>query len=484
MLLGQVRIGDNMDQKHYALLVGLLTLVIVSACSLFGPVTTRLQPTATEGEVATPYSSLGSDRFSLQPSFLADPKAVCFNHIGALTCLDGNGWHIYTPADFEFPLGLPSLLTQCPDGRTYLLMDYSLFILEGDELRRLDMDTFSTPDKIACGPGNTLWVGHYGGVSRYDGTAWSEYPFADWVSEGISLNTVDSLAVAPDGNVWITSEHVLATFDGFHWSSVEIDPAIWDDPFLRTVAIDPDGNVWVIGGASVLKYDGVQWTNVAGGGVDSFQCGSITGIAVQCLAFDAHNRVWVTTSNGIAAYDQTTNTWSQRFDEDTLNVDWIGALAMDGQGRLWVATNYGIKVFDGNAWSTYRMDTADLYANSAYEIFIQGNGPDLPALMEKAPGSVSGKLVNAESLPYAYKQVEVCLQGVQYLYGGKTPCAHQAYHVVATVAANGDFSFSSIPVGRYHLMIQVDEDTWRDWGEFVVQAGSETDLGEIESAAY
>ena len=119
------------------------------------------------------------------------------------------------------------------------------------------------------------------------------------------------------------------------------------------------------------------------------------------------------------------------------------------------------------------MHTADLFANSADKVIVFGDGPQLPALAPKTPGSVRGKLLNP---PYTNTQVEICVENVIIMYSGATPCARQPYHAVTNVAADGNFVFTDIPVGKYYLMIQEDEDTWRLGFIFEVNPGEITQL--------
>jgi len=158
---------------------------------------------------------------------------------------------------------------------------------------------------------------------------------------------------------------------------------------------------------------------------------------------------------------------------------------------LWAATDYGLYIHDGSAWTAYHTYTSDLYTNTTDAIIVLGDGPQLPALTLKAPGSVRGKSVNPDSPVYEGMQVEICLRPVlTYQKRSPSPCADQAYHALTTMDADGGFLFTDIPVGKYYLMIQIDSSTWsrmvitsaytsRLDREFEVYPGTETQLGKI-----
>ena len=424
-------------------------------------VTTRTSvPTATEKVLL------------LRPNFLQDPNTVCFIHSSeAFSCLDEAGWHVYESDRFDYPLYLPSLITQCSDGRIYL-MGGRLFQLEGEVLVELQ-DFRHSVKMLACGPGEDIWVAHYEGVSHFDGNVWTTYDAKEHFGSGESVNSVNSIAIAPQGDIWVATSESIVKFDGNNWQVFEAGAGFDEAPDPQVLNIDYLGNIWVIDGYGTLrKYDGTQWSSF----------GSPGGTMMDGLAIDKDNKIWVGTYEGISVFDQNLESWTVQYGEETFLDEDIEALRFDWQGRLWVATDYGLYVFDGSSWLGYHMHTADIYDNEASDIFSIGNGPPLLPLVQKEPGSVSGKLVNEEATVYADIQVEICLHGVIIQYFGATPCANQAYHALAPVNPDGSFSFSNIPAGKYTLMVQLDSNTWKNSKKFEVSPGKETYLRNIDSS--
>jgi ligand-binding sensor domain-containing protein len=85
------------------------------------------------------------------------------------------------------------------------------------------------------------WFGTWGGgVSRFDGTHWTNYT----TKQGLAGNVVYALERDASGVIWAGTNHGVSHFDGTQWrSQTKADGLIDDDVY--TVAMDPEGNVWV-----------------------------------------------------------------------------------------------------------------------------------------------------------------------------------------------------------------------------------------------
>ncbi len=492
-----------MRRKQHFIFAGVVMILVILACQssanlVLSPGTESLQSREifTPVKLPTPIASMDNGLLSKIPSnFLADLNTACAIHDDhALSCLDGNGWHVYEADTFDPPY-IPEVIARCPDGYTYLSVgEGEVYQLEGKTLVDTGNNTAYQGNTIICGNGNEIWTGSMYGVSQFDGATWTHHPalkiFGSSGSEGSEI--INSMAVAPNGNVWVTTNKNIATFDGTGWRVVtppgnNIFPI--SDNLRRKLIVDTNGNVWAVtendGHSQLLKYGGGQWYTFSG--PENY-------IHILFIVLDRENRVWAAThDNQIYTLDPQTNNWILQFGTRQFGVGYYALRAMqfDRQNRLWVASNYGLDIYDGSLWTTYYMHTADLYANDIDDILIFGDGPQLSALAAKAPGSVRGRLVNQDSTAYTDAQVEICLKPVKSQFSGGTPCANQAFHALATVGTDGNFVFTDIPAGRYYLMVRVSY----SWGtmmdpdlssyskdiEFEVKPGEVTQLGEIET---
>ena len=438
----------------------------------------------------------------------------------ALSCLDQTGWHVYEPDISTLlpqtpswlshlpaspwpaglvPLTIPDIFAQCPGGRVYLVLSGKLYILENGALTDIQPDGYSEVEFLTCGKDNEVWMkltnnqaegygvlrpGLGSGqsdpidlpyvISHFDGSSWRHYPVKEYLGSGEFVDLIRSIAVAPYRSIWVATADSIVKFDGINVQVFEAGKGLVEDPGTHLLAIDANGMVWVVksdGNNSILmKYDGTAWKHYPG-----------PDEHINSLTFDKENKLWAVIGwydHSIYSFDPKTNIWTLQFDKETFNGS-ILSLQFDRRGRLWALTAYGLSVYDGSKWITYQMHTADMYSNTANALIIFGNGPDLPALAVKPPGSIHGKLSNPDPKVFADKQIELCSEAVGFQYYGKTPCANQHYHTLVTVDSDGSFTFSDVPVGTYHLVIQVSTQNWMDVGAFKINAGAQTELGDI-----
>lgn len=85
------------------------------------------------------------------------------------------------------------------------------------------------------------WFGTWGGgVSRFDGSHWTNYT----TKQGLSGNIVYALETDASGGIWAGTNHGVSRFDGTQWKSrTKADGLLADDVYA--VAAGPDGNVWI-----------------------------------------------------------------------------------------------------------------------------------------------------------------------------------------------------------------------------------------------
>ncbi|MEM9536207.1 MAG: two-component regulator propeller domain-containing protein, partial [Cyanobacteria bacterium P01_E01_bin.45] len=178
---------------------------------------------------------------------------------------------------------------------------------------------------------------------------------------------------------------------------------------------------------------------------DVDQPAGVTGFAI-----DARDSEWIgSEEEGAWVYSRGGAVVQDR-DSSNLSSNQVLAIATDASGRTWLGTSWGLNVFDGREWIAYHMNTADLPDNRIVAIAVAGEGPRLPEPLAPLPGALVGTLVQAGE-PFADTLVEVCVDTLDEMRRGPSPCANQLEFYAAITDIDGQFTFSALPTGRYRL---------------------------------
>ncbi len=233
---------------------------------------------------------------------------------------------------------------------------------------------------------DSLWVGHRGGVSRFDGTT--------WVTQGTDAGRVLALLVDRNGALWVGTEQGLAylrdgtwiqftSADGLASDSVsylfeDSQGRIWagagyayeggvsvyeegawkpsdvqehlPHPYLNAMLEDDDGTLWY--GAGFSSYGGVAIHNGSGWRTLTVDDG-LAGAKVRYLFRDAADAIWVGSEyNGIVwmGPDTPASGWRTFTPKEGLAGLEVKAMLQDSQGNLWIGTEAGLTRISHDAW--------------------------------------------------------------------------------------------------------------------------------------
>ena len=301
-----------------------------------------------------------------------------------LACLDGVGWTTFDEGNSPLINGQISDIAVCPDGTTWVADSSGLVSTDGTEWTS-HRDTIGYTlqvQTIECDPQGGVWLGGYKTLAHYDGSNLTEYPIeslgtAEFVSQ------VQDFAFAPDGDLWVTTADSVATFDGVAWTYWQEGHGLKDETFFKDVIVDTKGVVWAEATSGFLRFDGKEWTSYR----PDFMW------QPQPMALDKDGHLWVGTyADGLAM--RTGKKWVRYTrDNSPLPSDKIKSLAIDAAGRVWVGTEWGLAIIDGKDWQVYHMSDAGIPDNDIHSLAVVDAGPNLPAPEPKAPGTLTGRIV-------------------------------------------------------------------------------------------
>lgn len=272
--------------------------------------------------------------------------------------------------------------------------------------------TFSSDDGLALDAVNSaildrrghLWFGtNGGGISRYDGSDFTNYTLA----QGLINNTIRSIFEDSKGNIWIGTNSGVSRFDGYSFKNYTTGEGLAGDVVFG-IAEDNDGNLWFgTGGGGVSKFDGDTFTNFTtengladnfiiavikdpkgnlyfgtnGGGMSKYdgrtfttytEADGLAGNRVRSFGLSTDSSLWIgTIGGGISLFDG--KEFKNYTQEDGLVDNIVRAVFKDPKGQMWFGTERGISRFEGGKFTSYTRDQG-MPANSILAIAADQSG--------------------------------------------------------------------------------------------------------------
>jgi sugar lactone lactonase YvrE len=397
-----------------------------------------------------------------------------------VACLDARGWKVPF-AGFE---GVRDIAA-CADGTTWITTGDSVTWTDGTVWTilypqyMLETTEYTSYASVACDPKGGLWMAGTRMLAYTDGSTLVTHPLAD--APNPNAGEVRDLAVAPNGDAWVTTENDVLVFDGAKWTSFAKSKGFKKDQNYSMLVLDGQGHAWAdISHDGLRRYDGKRWTVYSQGVPDN----------IESLAVDRKGRLWVGTMlSGLSVFDGHRWVTYNQANSD-LPSDRVQLLAVDDRGRIWIGTDWGLAVLDGSSWHVYHEADSGIPGNWIDFLAVAGRGPETPALMKKQPGTITGRVVSSGT-PVAGLDVEACDPPVSFIFSGPTPCTERPFHKATKTDRGGAFTFKSIPVGTYSIVVQSADGTWirlvdPDFSlgsrEMKVGEGATVDFGVIDIA--
>lgn len=247
-----------------------------------------------------------------------------------------------------------------------------------------------------------LWLGTCEGISKYDGSSFTNYIFPEtrynntismlqdkngklWLgtygggllcleknafyrystAEGLTDNDVFSLLQSRDGHIWIGTHNGLSEFDGTSFKNFKEEDGL-SNSNIYSLMQDAPGNIWIgTGGGGLLKYipNSFNHLTASEGLPKNF---------IFSLYNDYTGNLWFGSwRGGVTKYDgYTLKTFS---DSDGLPANDIRSITQDKKGNFWFATYKGVAKYNGKffIWLT---EKDGLVNDDVNDIFIDKDG--------------------------------------------------------------------------------------------------------------
>ncbi len=217
--------------------------------------------------------------------------------------------------------------------------------------------------------GNVIWIGTVYGLAKFDSGAWTIYTTSN---SGIPGDYITEIEVEDSSTIWIgTWQSGCARFNGNNFIVYNTGNSGLLSDIIISIAFEKNTNtVWIatypFGGVS--KFDFSLWETFTPVNSD------IPSYDINGIAFDDSNNVWLTSSAGIAKYNDINWTVYDTSNTPMADQRLLAKPFLDTYSNKWFASNYmGVIMFDGISWNFYDTTNSPLSTNSINSIFVDKN---------------------------------------------------------------------------------------------------------------
>jgi len=190
---------------------------------------------------------------------------------------------------------------------------------------------------IAIDSQENTWVGTNGGVSKFDGTNWTNYTISN---SGLATDRVNVIAIDKEDSKWFgTWGGGVSKFDDNVWTTYLNYTNVSD------ITFDEQKNIWFSTNNGVVKFDGINWS--------TYYPEYLGADFPQSIVIDKTMQVWVGTMYGGLSKFDGTNWTKYTTANSALPNDHVSSLVIDTVGNLWIANGAGLTKYDGVNWTNY-----------------------------------------------------------------------------------------------------------------------------------
>ncbi|MEM7801412.1 MAG: carboxypeptidase-like regulatory domain-containing protein, partial [Chloroflexota bacterium] len=441
-----------------------------------------------------------SDESSPDPIIYDGGPRACMlveNEAQPLACIDSLGqWVVYSSDQIPSSARI-NHLDFCGDGHMVINTFLGFYQESADGWQLLpDLPNSIFLSDLFCSPSNQLWlIDLDDNVWLLDGFRSGEAEGSDWQKFSISdlftspdpavSNPALGLRFGKDGTAWVfsMSHDLISRFDDKQWIDIPLDGL----PFgVSALTIDASGTPFARSGNQIYGYINSEWQEVIevpiGFPADRFEFTSSGDLTTYNVIGD----------QGVGYISRASGTLDQ-FNQAAINrpgqlsTDAVEGVATDDANRIWVGTTWGLNVIEEAANVTiFQSHTSPLPDNTIIQVEVHQTGPPLPALIEREPGDLSGSLYFLDQ-PMANVTVSLCVGEAFVSFGEESedPCQDQPFQRSETTDSEGRFLFEALPQGSYRIFAAKD-DIWARVSRLTrlqVNAGEATDMGVLTLTA-
>ena len=228
---------------------------------------------------------------------------------------------------------------------------YELDRQSGAVIKKLDSNPPLTYVKaLLVDQSGVLYIGHFNGLTRYDGTNYQTYTTKD----GLPDNRVNALLWDSEGRLWVGTWGGAAFLDNGAWHSITSSDGLLTD-MVNTMFQDSTGGMWF--GSYVAPQGGISYLKDGKWQLFSTDNG-LPHNDITSLIEDDSGSIWAGTGflyrGGAVKFVSTENGWVIQqvlTKSDGLAGDKVRSIFQDKDGVMWFGSEYdGLARWQNGRW--------------------------------------------------------------------------------------------------------------------------------------
>ncbi len=206
-----------------------------------------------------------------------------------------------------------------------------------------------------------LWIGGYGGLSKFNGKAFANYS----PKNGLANHRVFSITEDTSGHIWVGTLTGLSKLSEGKFQTYAQKDGLPDDQ-ISCLLTDSRSRIWIGTSNGLCIYDGKTFKG-SGHMLDSVNA------SIKSIYEDNKHQMWIGTDKGIVVADRDGKELYVINHSNGLNDDHVNCVFQDGASNYWIGTDKGVTRFDANRKSS--STTAALNGLNVFSICqdLQGN---------------------------------------------------------------------------------------------------------------
>ncbi|MBK8808787.1 MAG: hypothetical protein IPO21_19975 [Bacteroidales bacterium] len=238
-----------------------------------------------------------------------------------------------------------------------LLFIFNILIAQAQiQFQHLDDDDGLAHNDVECFLHDSygyIWIGTYGGISKYDGYSFQNYTIFDSISP-LPSNTIFVIFEDENKNIWVGTNREMV----FYNRKKDLFEKLEDIPkvCITGIAAHPDGTLWLSTFSGLMQIDKENKKHLRTIAISD----GLPSETLTDLSIDTHGRIWVGTHNsGIFSFNpindkiKINNTFHEN-SNNSIAENHIKSLRFDTKGNLWIGTvGSGISKLDTTTHKYY-----------------------------------------------------------------------------------------------------------------------------------